>query len=507
MHNLKSILMGSAAVACISVASQPAHALYAFGDGSTAAQIAYRQLMDCMYNQAQGTPGGAGANGGPLALSTACPGQNLSGFGGEILYAGTGSGNGKNTIVSNNVATIGVPSNSVPWSDSTIGITATAQYDGVQFAGTDDPVNLTDVNKYANAGDPGKFGNLIMVPSFILPIAIGFNGTDGTGAALNITNAIPSGGSSGLNLSRQAVCGIVSGHITQWNNPILTALNGGVALGTGNITLIHRQDGSGTTFLVSNAMQAQCQTISGPNNESPGAATVSYALPWTDRTAACPVGPVGVGSDLLNWPDLGTDQCGTAISNPGGGHFNQASGSGALVSLVASTNGAIGYSSADYWAPVKSGGLKTANLQGQWDITHGNNNFLPATAAGAQTAMASAQPQFPGSTITDPLAWSLQGVVPNPVLQNAYPISGFTWLLMYQCYQNHSNGNNAFIWFRTWLDFLYGSTTAQNIVTTNGFANLPGTWVTQVYTLLTGPSGPNQMGNSAACQAPLTGAY
>ena len=121
MRNFKSILMGSVAIASISVASQPAHALFAFGDGSTAAQIAYRQLMDCLYNQAQGTPGGGGANGGPLALSTACPSADGSGFGGEMLYAGPGSGKGKAPIISNSVSTIGVPSNEVPllmWSGS-----------------------------------------------------------------------------------------------------------------------------------------------------------------------------------------------------------------------------------------------------------------------------------------------------------------------------------------------------------------------------------------------------
>lgn len=517
MRNLTSLLVGSAAIACVGVASnQPAHALYAFGAGSTAAQIAYRQLLDCMYDQAQGTPGGTGANGGPLALSTACTGgaHSGSGFAGsEVLYAGTGSGNGKSSIISNNVATITAPSNSIPWTDSTIGITATAQYDGIQFGGSDDPLNLSDINKYATASGPTKYGNLYQIPSFIIPIAIGLNGTDGTGAALNIANSIPSGGSSGLNLSRQALCGIAAGYITTWNNSILTALNNNVALGTGNITFIHRLDGSGSTFLLTNALQAQCQTITGPNFNAVGTPTVSYALPWTDHTAACPVSPVGIGTDQANWPDLGTDQCGNAIANPGGGHYNQASGSGALVTLVQTTQGAIGYASVDYWAPINSNNLKTANLQGQWDILHGNNNFIPPTAATAQNAMASAEPQFNTGTggtnnpITDPLAWTLQGVVPNPGLQNAYPISGFTWVLMYQCYQNHANTNNAYITFREWLDYMYGAPAAANIINANGFATLPSAWITQIYGLLSGANGPSQMGNTAACQAPLVGAY
>jgi phosphate transport system substrate-binding protein len=505
MRNFKSILMGSVAIASISVASQPAHALFAFGDGSTAAQIAYRQLMDCLYNQAQGTPGGGGANGGPLALAAACPGANGSGFGGEMLYAGTGSGNGKNTIISNSVSTISVPSNSIPWSDSTIGITAVTQYDGVQFAGTDDPVNSTDVASYASARQAAA-GNLIQIPSFIIPIALGFNSKDGAGAALHIVNATPTGGSSGLNLSRQALCGIASGHITQWNNPILTALNGGSALGTGNITFVHRSDGSGSTFLLTNALATQCYAITGPQNES-NSTVVSYAFPWTDHTAACPVAPVGVGTDQANFPDqFATDQCGNAVANPGGGHFANASGSGAVASLVGSTNGAIGYASVDFWAPIMATGSKTANLQGQWAISHGQTTvFTPATAGGAQSAMSERTPNFPGTTITDPISWSLQGVDANPVQLSSYPISGFTWLLMYQCYQPHANGNNAFNWFRTWIDFLYGSTTATNIINANGFAATPGPWVTQVYTLLTGANGP-QFTGSGTCSG-KTGAY
>src|SRR5215475_10501780 len=266
MRNLKAVLMGSAAFACIGVASDTAQAgSVAYGAGATFPQIAYRQLMDCLYNQAQGSSGLPG----PLAIARSCPftGGNGSGFGGEILYAPTGSGNGKLVLRTNSKANIGAPSNSVAYTDSTIGVNAISDYDGVQFAGSDDIINSADMAAWNAAGNPATFGNLVQIPALIGPVALGFNGTDGTGAALNILPAAPTGGSSGLNLSRNAVCGIVSGHITQWNNAILTALNGGV-LGTGNITFIHRQDGSGTTFLLTNALATQCQFEIGPNSET-----------------------------------------------------------------------------------------------------------------------------------------------------------------------------------------------------------------------------------------------
>jgi ABC-type phosphate transport system substrate-binding protein len=506
MRNLKSMLMGSvAAIACVSGVSQPAHANYAFGDGSTAAAIVYRQMLDCLFNQAQGTPGLGGSAGGPLALAAACPGAH-SGIGNsfyEILYAPTGSGNGKLTITGsatvtpNSLSTVGTPSTSIPYTDTSSGINSVSQYDGIQFAGSDDPLNSTDIANYSAAGGPAKFGNVYQLPTIIIPIAVGYKGTDGTGANLSV-------GSGGLKLSRQALCGIVSGHVTQWNNSILTTLNGGVTLGTGNITFIHRQDGSGTTFLLTNALATQCYDVTGPQNES-NATVVSYALPWTDHTASCPIAPVGVGTDTANWPDLTTDQCSNAIANPGGGHYSQASGSGALVALVGSTNGAIGYASADYWAPIKSGGMAVANIQNQWSVTHNALSFVAPTAANAQSTMSEINPNFPGTSITDPLAWSLQGVYPNPVQSNSYPISGFTWVVFYQCYQSHSNGNNALNAFEIFLNYDFGATVGTNIINANGFATVPFPWLQQSYNLLNGSSGP-QITGSGSCPTQV-GAY
>lgn len=513
MRNLKAILMGSAAMACIGFAPGTAHAQsYAFGDGSTFAQFAYRELADCLYNQLQGSTGKPG----PLAKAPHCAAFDGSGFGGGIFYAPTGSGNGKATMLSNSITTIGTPSNSVPYTDSTVTFTnpsgiqnPNTDYDGVQFAGSDDIINSTDIANWTSANNFTKFGNYYELPAFIGAVGIGFNGTDGTGAALNILPATPTGGSSGLNLSRNAICGIVSGHITKWNNAILTALNGGV-LGTGQITFIHRQDGSGTTFLLSNALATQCQFEIGPNNES-DSTTVSYAYPWTDHASACPR-PIAHGANQSNWPDqFPTDQCGNANPTPTGASYANASGSGSLVALVGSTHGSMGYSSDDFWLPIRTGGLPAANLQSQWDITAGTGTFEPPTAAGAQIAMSSSVPQFTDAgvatdTILNPLAWSLQGVVPNPSVPGSYAISGFTWLEMYQCYAAHANGNNPFVWFATFLDYLYGSSNAGAILGDNGFAQVQGPWAVAVTNLFSHPTGgPAQHGN-VGCTT-IAGAY
>jgi phosphate transport system substrate-binding protein len=505
MRNLRGYLLASAAVACVG-AAQPAHAQFAYAAGATFPSVVYRSMMDCLYNQLQGSAGLPG----PQAKAAACPSFNSSGFGGAIFYAPTGSGNGKASLLSNNPATITVPSasNTVPYTDSTDGVTSQAGYDGIQFAGSDDVVNATDVANWAAAGNPAKFGNLIQIPALVGPVGIGFNGTDGTGAPLNILNATPAGGTSGLNLSRHALCGIFSGHITLWNNPTLTALNNGSSLGNGNITVVHRSDGSGTTFLTSNALAAQCQFEFGPNTES-DSTIVSWSFPWTDKAAAaCPF-PVAHGANQLNWPDTlvaGKDQCGNTVA-AGAGHFTQASGSSGVESTVASQIGSIGYASPDFWAPIKSGAPKTANLQSQWDITANTGTFEPPTFAGAQTAMTSVTPIFDSNTILLPLSWSLQGVVPNPSLPGSYAIAGFTWLEMYQCYQPHANGINSLTWFRTFINYLYGSTDAHNILNGNGFASIPFPWLQQVSTLLTDPvHGPNFVASSTGCTGKV-GAY
>lgn len=504
MRNLKALLMGSAALAAMGAGSGSAQALdsSAYGAGATFPQIAYRQLLDCYYKQAQGSPGKPG----PLAISTKCTqGPNSSAAGGVILYAPTGSGNGKLVLRTNNKGDIGTPSNSVPYThdDPTDPLSPVvdniSDYDGVQFIGSDDVVNTADTAAWAAGGGSSaqaKFGNYIQFPALIGTVALGFNGKDGNGNNLTITNPTPTGGSSGFNLSRQAFCGIASGHITLWSNDILKALNGGTVLGTGNITFVHRQDSSGTTFLFSNALVEQCRYEFGPQNESVST-VVSYALPWTDHSQGCGTPLLPRGANQLNWPDqFPTDQCGNPVANPGGGHFANASGSGSLVALVTSTNGAIGYASQDFWLPFKVGGKPAANLQSQWDITASTGLFQPATAAGGQAAMATAVPSFDATTRTNPLAWSLQGVKPNPVVAGAYPIAGFTWIEMYQCYQTHANGNNAYGLFRNWLDYLYTDTVdAQPILNDQGFDQVPAVWQTEIYNLINDPvNGPQGSG-------------
>ena len=46
----------------------------------------------------------------------------------------------------------------------------------------------------------------------------------------------------------ELVADIFLGKVTRWNDPRIAALNGGIALPDMKITVVHRSDGSGTTF-------------------------------------------------------------------------------------------------------------------------------------------------------------------------------------------------------------------------------------------------------------------
>lgn len=61
-----------------------------------------------------------------------------------------------------------------------------------------------------------------------------------------------------LKLSRDAYCGIVSGDITNWNDPAIASANQGAELPDEPIQWVHRSDGSGTTFQFTSHIEAAC---------------------------------------------------------------------------------------------------------------------------------------------------------------------------------------------------------------------------------------------------------
>jgi phosphate transport system substrate-binding protein len=170
-----------------------------------------------------------------------------------------------------------------------------------------------------------------------------------------------------LNFTQAALAGIYLGKITKWNDPEIANPNQGVKLPGDEIVVVHRSDGSGTTFI------------------------------WVDFL--CKVSKeweAKVGRDAsVNWP-VGL-----------GGKGNEG-----VSGLVKQTPGAIGYVELIYALQNKMNYGKVQNKDGAF--VKADLASVTAAAAGAAKAM----PEDFRVSIT------------NAPGKTAYPISSFTWLLI-----------------------------------------------------------------------------
>ncbi|WP_187437391.1 substrate-binding domain-containing protein [Bradyrhizobium rifense] len=527
MKNWKAYLLASAAVGCCA-AAEPANAQLVFGGGATFPAPVYRQLMDCHSVQVDGNPSGptwptSFLAAYPISPKCANAGGDSSGLNMQILYSPVGSGAGKRALIAYDASSaatgLGVPSasNNVPFVSS---FQPTYGYPNLQFIGSDDIWNETDAANYAAGPAKAIGGNAIQMPALAGAVVIAFNGKDGAGTTLNIANAVPAGATadkttfgypgaySGLNLTRKAVCGIFTGHITAWNDPELTKANNNTVLGTGQITVEHRSDGSGTNFLFTNALYRQCQGISGPINTTDALSATPSVRSWEFRfsdhaNTACP-DVFFRASNTIDWPDFtgtATNGCGVTLTPPSGSKFVGANGNGGMKSAIESTNGAIGYSTTDYSQPVLSTGMKVANVQSQYDVDNATGAFQWPSPTRILNTMAAANPIFPDANArANPLNWSSQGQVPNPGTPNSYPIAGFTWIDMYQCYNASRSGGGTLSNFENYLGFHYYDSHAAAIINSAGFATIPNAWRDQIAPMLTG--GPSQLGTAGDPSVP-----
>ncbi|MGV2830126.1 phosphate ABC transporter substrate-binding protein PstS [Myxosarcina sp. GI1(2024)] len=78
-------------------------------------------------------------------------------------------------------------------------------------------------------------------------------------------------GIDNLQLPRNVYCGIVTGDITNWSDPVIAEANPELDLPDQPINWIHRSDGSGTTFLFTNHIDTAC-----PDWQGGAAKTVSW---------------------------------------------------------------------------------------------------------------------------------------------------------------------------------------------------------------------------------------
>src|SRR6266568_683412 len=80
-----------------------------------------------------------------------------------------------------------------------------------------------------------------------VPVALG-----GEGVVYNLS--LPAG--IRLHLTGPVLAAIFLGKITRWNDPAVTALNPGISLPAAAINVVHRSDGSGTTYIFSNYLSS-----------------------------------------------------------------------------------------------------------------------------------------------------------------------------------------------------------------------------------------------------------
>lgn len=186
--------------------------------------------------------------------------------------------------------------------------------------------------------------------------------------AVVVTYNIPGVG-KGLRLSPDALAGIFLGEITKWNDAKLSAINSGLNLPDAPIIVAHRSDGSGTTSIFTDYLTKASKT-------------------WESK--------VGRGT-AVNWP-VGL-----------GGKGNEG-----VTGLVRQSGGSIGYVELAYAVQNK---LPYASLQNK------SGNFVEPTFEAVSAAAAATAKNMPAD---------LRISITNADGKDSYPISGFTWLLIYK---------------------------------------------------------------------------
>ncbi len=105
----------------------------------------------------------------------------------------------------------------------------------VNFGASDVPMNASELAA-------AKGGPVTQVPDAL--------GAEGVAYNLNL----PAG--ARLHLTGPVIAQIFLGQITRWDDPAITALNPGLTLPAASIAVVHRSDGSGTTYIFSNYLSS-----------------------------------------------------------------------------------------------------------------------------------------------------------------------------------------------------------------------------------------------------------
>ncbi|MEO8034182.1 MAG: phosphate ABC transporter substrate-binding protein PstS [Acidobacteriota bacterium] len=172
-----------------------------------------------------------------------------------------------------------------------------------------------------------------------------------------------------LHFTGKVLADIFLGKITKWNDPAIRSINAGVNLPATDITVVHRSDGSGTSYIF-------CDYLAKVSPEWKKTVGVATSVNW----------PAGVGGK----------------------------GNEGVAGLVKQTPGAIGYVELIYAIQNKISYGSVQNAAGE---------FVRASTATVTKAAAAASKAMPKD---------FRVSITNAPGADVYPISSFTWLLFYE---------------------------------------------------------------------------
>jgi phosphate transport system substrate-binding protein len=215
----------------------------------------------------------------------------------------------------------------------------------VDFGATDGPMNESQIQAVNS--------NVVHIPTVLGAVVVTYN--------------LPSLGNTKLKLDGDALVEIFMGRLTKWNDKKLAALNPGVKLPDQDIIVVHRSDGSGTSYVFTDFLN-------------------KFSREWKDK--------VGYATSV-NWP-VGL-----------GGKGNEG-----VTQQVKQVEGALGYVELIY---AISNNLPYAQIK------NSSGTFVEPSLESVTAAAASAKL----SKDTD-----FRVSITNPPGKDAYPIASFTWLLV-----------------------------------------------------------------------------
>jgi phosphate transport system substrate-binding protein len=232
----------------------------------------------------------------------------------------------------------------------------------VTFGGTDAPVGGADLDKDGMVQFPTVLGGVVPV--------------------INVDGFKP----GELKVTGEVLAEIFMGTISNWNDPKLATLNPGKKLPNQAITVVHRADGSGTTFIFTDYL-------------------TSVSSAWKEK--------VGKAA-AVRWP---------AATSVGG------KGNEGVAANVSRVKGSIGYVEYAYAKRNKIPHLQLRNLDGRF--VDPNDKTFAAAAAGANWF------SVPGMGIS----------LVNQKGPDSWPITGATFVLMHRNPVNKASAQDALKFF------------------------------------------------------------